>query len=255
MTRVVLWDVDTQVDFMLPPGEALRSRRRAASSAWPGWSTRPRTAGVVHVASADDHELTDPEISDAPDFGTPIRPTACAGRRAPRRSPRPSRSTRSRSPIGRFRSRLQRLVAGRREILLLKKSFDVFTNPNTEALLELLDPERDGRLRRRHRRLRRRGDRGPDPASAQGRVRRRCAPRAHDVGSSAAAGWRSRVSSSRPASTLPPSYCRRVRSRAPRELRLVEEGAESLALQAKRDDAACGVDLLDRLRRDDTASR
>ena len=32
------------------------------------------------------------------------------------------------------------LVEGRREILLLKKSFDVFTNPNTEVVLELLDP-------------------------------------------------------------------------------------------------------------------
>ena len=28
-----------------------------------------------------------------------------------------------------------------REFLLLKKSFDVFTNPNAERLLELLDPE------------------------------------------------------------------------------------------------------------------
>jgi nicotinamidase-related amidase len=32
-------------------------------------------------------------------------------------------------------------VQGRREILLLKKNFDVFTNPNTEALLHALDPE------------------------------------------------------------------------------------------------------------------
>jgi nicotinamidase-related amidase len=33
------------------------------------------------------------------------------------------------------------LVEGRRELLLLKKNFDVFTNPNTDALLEALDPE------------------------------------------------------------------------------------------------------------------
>jgi nicotinamidase-related amidase len=32
------------------------------------------------------------------------------------------------------------LVTGRREILLLKKSFDVFTSPNAEAVLESLDP-------------------------------------------------------------------------------------------------------------------
>ncbi len=33
------------------------------------------------------------------------------------------------------------LVAGRREILLLKKSFDVFTNPNADPLLTALDPD------------------------------------------------------------------------------------------------------------------
>jgi nicotinamidase-related amidase len=33
------------------------------------------------------------------------------------------------------------LIAGRREILLLKKNFNVFTNPNTDALLDALDPE------------------------------------------------------------------------------------------------------------------
>ena len=35
----------------------------------------------------------------------------------------------------------ERYLSGR-EFLLLKKSFDVFTNPNTERLLEQLDPDR-----------------------------------------------------------------------------------------------------------------
>jgi nicotinamidase-related amidase len=34
-----------------------------------------------------------------------------------------------------------RLVDGRREILLLKKNFNVFTNPNTDPLLDALDPD------------------------------------------------------------------------------------------------------------------
>ena len=33
------------------------------------------------------------------------------------------------------------LIVGRREILLLKKNFNVFTNPNTEALLDALAPD------------------------------------------------------------------------------------------------------------------
>jgi nicotinamidase-related amidase len=32
------------------------------------------------------------------------------------------------------------LLAGRRELLLLKKNFNVFTNPNTDPLLDALDP-------------------------------------------------------------------------------------------------------------------
>ena len=33
------------------------------------------------------------------------------------------------------------MIEGRREFLLLKKSFDVFTNPNAEPLLAALDPD------------------------------------------------------------------------------------------------------------------
>jgi nicotinamidase-related amidase len=33
------------------------------------------------------------------------------------------------------------MIEGRRELLLLKKNFDVFTNPNTQPLLEALDPD------------------------------------------------------------------------------------------------------------------
>jgi nicotinamidase-related amidase len=32
-------------------------------------------------------------------------------------------------------------VEGRRELLLLKKNFNVFTNPNADPLLDALDPE------------------------------------------------------------------------------------------------------------------
>src|SRR2546423_13921485 len=66
-SRVVLWDVDTQVDFMLPEGklyvpgadETVPAMRRLVDAA--------RAAGIVHVASAGDPELTDPEISADPD--------------------------------------------------------------------------------------------------------------------------------------------------------------------------------------------
>lgn len=37
---------------------------------------------------------------------------------------------------------LRRLLDGRREILIPKKQYDPFTNPNAENLLDQLDPER-----------------------------------------------------------------------------------------------------------------
>ena len=113
--------------------------RDADSMRWPRWRsscTAGRAAGIPHVASADDHELTDAEISEAPDFARRIRRTACAARAARRRSPRRSRTIRSRSRSPTCRS------AGfeGREFLLLKKRFDVFTNPNADRVLDLLDP-------------------------------------------------------------------------------------------------------------------
>jgi nicotinamidase/pyrazinamidase len=37
--------------------------------------------------------------------------------------------------------RVRQLLAGRREFLLLKKTFDVFTNPNAEKVVDVLDPQ------------------------------------------------------------------------------------------------------------------
>ena len=67
MTRV-LWDVDTQRDFMLPEGKLYVPGAEDTASAMARLVAAAREAGLVHVASADDHELTDPEISDDPDL-------------------------------------------------------------------------------------------------------------------------------------------------------------------------------------------
>ena len=133
----VLWDVDTQVDFMYPHGKLYvpgaeddhsrdaASRRRCA-----------RRPGIVHVASVDDHELTDAEIADEPDFqhvstALPAWHTRCA--EDPRDRPGRSRSDHPGALPERY-------LEGR-EFLIPKKTFDVFTNPNTDRLLDRLDPD------------------------------------------------------------------------------------------------------------------
>jgi nicotinamidase/pyrazinamidase len=142
VTKTILWDVDTQVDFMYPDGklyvpsaeETVPAMRRLVQAA--------RTAGVVHVASADDHELTDPEISADPDWRNTYPPHCLRGTRGAQKIPETEQEDPLPLALLSFPPGLvPGLVEGRREILLLKKNFNVFTNPNTEALLDALDPD------------------------------------------------------------------------------------------------------------------
>ena len=134
---MILWDVDTQVDFMLPHGKLYVPGAEETVPAMKRLVDAARVAGVVHVASADDHELTDEEISEQPDFGTTYPPHCLRGTRGARKVP----ETEQEDPVPLTLTRVpERYLAGR-EFLLLKKSFDVFANPNTDPLLERLDPD------------------------------------------------------------------------------------------------------------------
>jgi nicotinamidase/pyrazinamidase len=133
----ILWDVDTQVDFMLPDGKLYVPGAEQTLPAMKELVDSARTAGIVHVASADDHELTDTEISETPDFRTTYPPHCLRGTRGARKVP----ETEQADPVPITLTELpERYLAGR-EFLLLKKSFDVFTNPNTDRLLQHLAPD------------------------------------------------------------------------------------------------------------------
>jgi nicotinamidase/pyrazinamidase len=133
----VLWDVDTQVDFVHPDGklavpgalDAVPSMARLVAAA--------RASGIPHVASADDHELTDAEISDDPDYSATYPPHCLRGTRGAERIP----ETVQEDPVPLALTEVAEKWLRGREFLLLKKSFDVFTNPNTDRLLALLDPQ------------------------------------------------------------------------------------------------------------------
>ncbi len=137
----MLWDVDTQVDFVLPEGKLAVPGATAAVPAMARLVDWARSNGIVHVASADDHEVTDPELSGTPDFESTYPPHCLRGTRGAQKIPETEQA--DPVPLGQVAyppGLVRSLVEGRREILLLKKSFDVFTNPNTEVVLELLDP-------------------------------------------------------------------------------------------------------------------
>ena len=141
MAARILWDVDTQVDFMLPEGKLYVPGAEETAPAMRRLVAAAREAELVHVASADDHELTDPEISDEPDWRNTYPPHCLRGTRGAEKIPETEQADPLPLSLVPYPpGLLPGLVDGRREILLLKKNFNVFTNPNTDALLDTLDP-------------------------------------------------------------------------------------------------------------------
>ncbi|HZC31195.1 MAG TPA: isochorismatase family cysteine hydrolase [Gaiellaceae bacterium] len=139
---MILWDVDTQVDFMEPGGKLYVPGANELPPAMERLVDVARAVGILHVASADDHELTDPEISVTPDFRNTYPPHCLRGTRGAEKI----LETKQRDPLPLSLvpyppGQLGPMVKGRREILLLKKNFNVFTNPNTDPLLDALDPD------------------------------------------------------------------------------------------------------------------
>jgi nicotinamidase/pyrazinamidase len=134
--RRLLWDVDTQVDFVHAGGKLAVPRAEEVVPAMARLVEAARRAGIPHVASADDHELTDDEISDHPDFSTTYPPHCLRGTQGARKIP----ETEQDDPVPLGLTLVPERYLEGREFLLLKKHFDVFTNPNAEVLLRRLDP-------------------------------------------------------------------------------------------------------------------
>ena len=140
----ILWDVDTQVDFMLPDGKLYVPGAEETAAAMRSLVDAVRAAGIPHVASADDHELTDPEIVPpaAADFANTFPPHCLRGTRGAEKIDETEQD--DPLPLGLVPfppGLVPDLIDGRREFLLLKKNFNVFTNPNAEPLLDALDPD------------------------------------------------------------------------------------------------------------------
>jgi nicotinamidase/pyrazinamidase len=137
MAGRILWDVDTQIDFVHADGKLAVPGAEEVVPAMQKLVAAAREAGIPHVASADDHELSDSEISEQPDFETTYPPHCLRGTRGARKID----ETDQLDPVPIGLEPLDEKWLRGREFLLLKKHFDVFTNPNTERLVERLDPD------------------------------------------------------------------------------------------------------------------
>jgi nicotinamidase/pyrazinamidase len=133
----LLWDVDTQVDFIASDGKLAIGNAEAVVPAMARLVEWARREGIPHVASADDHELTDPEISETPDYRDTFPPHCLRGTHGAEKI----EETAQLDPVPLGLTEVPEKWLRGSEFLLLKKSFDVFTNPNAERLLERLEPD------------------------------------------------------------------------------------------------------------------
>lgn len=141
--EIIFWDVDTQYDFMKPDGKLYvpdsedlidvisRIRRFALSN------------GYSIIASMDWHSMENQEISLKPDFKNTFPPHCMAGQKGAERV----------GFIGDFpvsyidlqkideREMLKLLDRVQFHLVLKSDTIDVFDNPNTIELLNLLKPE------------------------------------------------------------------------------------------------------------------
>jgi nicotinamidase/pyrazinamidase len=133
----LLWDVDTQVDFIDADGKLAVPDAEARVPAMARLVEWARREGIPHVASADDHELTDQEISASPDYADTFPPHCLRGTRGAAKIA----ETEQADPVPLGSTPVPDEWLRGREFLLHKKHFDVFTNPNAERLLDRLQPD------------------------------------------------------------------------------------------------------------------
>jgi nicotinamidase/pyrazinamidase len=136
--RTIFWDADTQYDFVMPDGKLYME---GADRIIPVVSEVRATAldqGCSIIASQDWHRLSNPEISENPDFKDTFPPHCMAGTPGAARvgylgtlpidyvDPEP------RNP-----GELQELVQPRQfHVVIRKEAISAFSNPNTIPLLE-----------------------------------------------------------------------------------------------------------------------
>jgi nicotinamidase/pyrazinamidase len=142
-TRTVFWDVDTQVDFMLPSGSLHVPGAELLLPNLGQLTAAARGLGLTIVHTADDHDLSDPEIApDGADFVETFPPHCLRGtagaERVAETAPRPGAVEVAWDGAGLDLD----AVRSAREVVIYKKRFDVFSNPATPEVLDALRPTR-----------------------------------------------------------------------------------------------------------------
>jgi len=140
---LLFWDVDTLNDFIWPDGKLYVAGSEEIVPVLGALTDLAHAHRIPILASADNHELSDPEISERPDWKTTFPPHCMRGTRGQQKIAETTlRDPLVIDPEPRDKIRLAReIMSHQGDFLILKRSLDVFSNPNTMTLVETLDPE------------------------------------------------------------------------------------------------------------------
>jgi nicotinamidase/pyrazinamidase len=143
MTRLLFWDVDTLYDFMRADGKLYVPGSEEIIPVLEALTAFAHAHRIPIVASADNHEETDAEISDAPDWITTFPPHCMRGTPGQRKIAETAlRDALVLEPEPQDPGALtHRILAHRGDFLLTKRTLDVFSNANVPTLLRALQPE------------------------------------------------------------------------------------------------------------------
>jgi nicotinamidase/pyrazinamidase len=143
MTRLIFWDVDTLYDFMRSDGKLHVPGSEEIIPALEALTDFAHAHRIPVVASADNHDSSDAEISDTPDWSTTFPPHCMRGTPGQLKIA----ETALQDPLV-IEPELEdpgalshRILAHRGDFLLHKRTVDVFTNANVQTLLRTLEPE------------------------------------------------------------------------------------------------------------------
>jgi len=138
MTRV-FWDVDTQVDFIMPAGKLYVEGAQTIVPNLAALTGFAHANGVRIVASSDNHDPADEELSDAPDFAETFPPHCLRDTPGQARIPETAlRDVLVVEPEDAPVAVLERLEDHGGDVLFHKHYFDVFTNPNVDPVVKAL---------------------------------------------------------------------------------------------------------------------
>lgn len=140
--RVLFWDVDTQRDFMDASGKLYVPDAESIKPNLKRLTDYAHERGIRIVATADDHEPGHRELSATPDFRETFPEHCMRGTPGASKIPETALSAPAVvEPAPTPREQLVRLLHTRDgDVLIRKHWFDVFTNPNTETVLEAIEP-------------------------------------------------------------------------------------------------------------------